>query len=317
MSYAIHLLSEAESPVTHMRGVEGNEALVAREWVDTPAGKRFVPYLSGNALRHRLVREPGALWLIDRLGLKGQLSLMQLNFLLHGGNLTDSTGREDTARIADMQELFPLLRLLGGALPDQILTGSLLAWRGQLVCEENRRFLSLPPGYELPAGPLKPAEHYVEAYQYTRGAGDKRADWYDAATRDPDAKSNLMIFSGQCVIKGSCFLHGFDIPRGSEVELGCLLHAVGLWQADGGSVGGQAGKGHGRLRTVVVGGDRRAYEAAVTAYVAHVDAHADRCRGWLEAVFGKAKQRAEKRAAEKPAKNGKGKTADLTGEADG
>ena len=287
MTHRVHLWSECVSPMTHMKGVEGNEALIARQPVDTPAGKRWVPYLSANALRHRMVREPGGLWLVEALGLKGKLSLAQLNFLLHGGNLTDSTGREDTARIAEMQELFPLLRLLGGALPDQILKGSLLMWQGQLVCEENRPHLQLPAGFDLPDAALKPAEHYVEDYQYTRGDAGKAADWYDAATRNPDAKSNLMIFSGQCVIRGAVFFHGFDVPHGSALELGCLMHAMGLWQLQGGSVGGMASKGHGRLATAVIGGEAEGIAESVEAYVAHVEAHAERCRAWLDKVFAK------------------------------
>lgn len=281
--------------MTHMKGVEGNEALIAREPVDTPAGKRWVPCLSGNAIRHRLVREPGSLWLIDRLGLKGQLTLKQLNFLLHGGNLTDSTGREDTARIAEMQHLFPLLRLMGGALPDQILKGSLLAWRGMLVCEENRPHLRLPDGYEWPAESMKPAEHYVEDYQYTRGDAARRPDWYDEPTRDPEAKSNLMIFSGQQVVRGAVFLHGFEIPHGSNLELGCLLHSLELWQQDGGTVGGMASKGHGRLATSIVG--ECDYAEAVAEYVAHVDANSEGCRAWLDKVF-----RAKPEKVEKPKK---------------
>lgn len=294
--YRVHLWSEAVAPITHMRGVEGNEALIAREPIDTPAGKRWVPHLSANALRHRLVREPGGLWLIERLGLKGQLSLMQLNFILHGGNLTDSTGREDTARIAEMQELFPLLRLMGGALPDQILKGSLLMWRGMLLCEENRPHLPLPNGFELPAVPLKPAEHYVEGYQYTRGDASKDPQWYDPATRDHEAKSNLMIFSGQSVIRGAVFLHGFDIPHGSQLEYGCLMHALGLWQSQGGSVGGMASKGHGRLATAVIGGEDAT--EAVAAYVAHVDDHAEQCRAWLTRVFAKKAKAAKGAKAE-------------------
>lgn len=297
MNYRVHLWSECVSPVTHMRGVEGNEALIARQPVDTPAGKRWVPYLSANALRHRMVREPGGLWLVEALGLKGRLSLQQLNFLLHGGNLTDSTGREDTARIAEMQELFPLLRLLGGALPDQILKGSLLMWQGQLVCEENRPHLPLPDGFDLPGESLKPAEHYVEDYQYTRGDAGKSPDWYDPATRDPDGKSNLMIFSGQCVIRGAVFVHGFDVPHGSALEVGCLMHATGLWQSRGGSVGGMASKGHGRLTTAVVGGDADEIAGAVAAYVAHVGRHRAACVAWLDKVFAK-KAKKGKTAAE-------------------
>jgi hypothetical protein len=289
VNYRVCLWSETLAPLTHMKGVEGNEALIAREPIDTPAGKRWVPCLSANAIRHRCVREPGGLWLIEALGLKGKLSLKQLNFVLHGGNLTDSTGREDTARIAEMQSLFPLFRLVGGALPDQILKGSLLAWRGLLLCEENRPHLSmnLPEGFNLPDESLKPAEHYVEGYQYTRGDAARRPEWYDPDTRDPEAKSNLMIFSGQQVIRGAVFLHGFEIPHGSALEYGCLLHALGLWQEQGGSVGGMASKGHGRLSTAVLGGDDTA--DAVKGYVDHVATHADACRSWLEKVFNGAK----------------------------
>jgi len=305
MNYRIYLYSEAMSPITHMKGVEGNEAIIAREPVDTPSGKRWVPFLSANAIRHRCVREPGALFLIHKLGLKGKLSLKQLNFLLHGGNLTDSTGRENTARIAEMQELFPLLRLMGGALPDQILKGSLLAWRGMLICEENRNHLSMPDGYDLPAESLKSSEHYVEGYQYTRGDGAKSPELYDPATHDPEAKSNLMIFSGQSVIRGAAFVHGFDIPHGSELELGCLLHCLYLWQEEhGGTIGGMASKGHGRLQTSVLG--QIDADAMIDKYVTHVENNAEACRAWLEKVF-RAKE-------ERPAKAKKGKAATLVTE---
>lgn len=298
MTYRVHLWSECVSPMTHAKGVEGNESLIARQPVDTPAGKRWVPYLSGNAVRHRCVREPGGLWLVEALGLKGKLSLAQLNFLLHGGNLTESTGREDTSRIAEMQELLPLLRLLGGALPDQILKGSLLAWAGSLLCEENRPHLPLPDGYDLPPAPLKPAEHFVEGYQYTRGDAARRPDWYAEATRDPEAKSNLMIYAGQQVVPGAVFLHGFDVPHGSELEYGCLMHALGLWQDHGGTVGGMASKGHGRLRTVVLGGDDPA--PAVAAYVAHVVANKSACVAWLDGAFAKRPEKPEKPKKGKP-----------------
>jgi hypothetical protein len=312
LSYCIHLYSEAISPITHMKGVEGNEALIAREPVDTPSGIRSVPFLSANAIRHKFVREPGGLYLIHALGLNGKLSLKQLNFLLHGGNLTDSTGRENTARIAEMQELFPLLRLLGGALPDQILKGSLLAWRGMLVCEENRRHMSLPEGYSLPAESLKPSEHYVSGYQYTRGDAAKSPELYDPAKHDPEAKSNLMIFSGGTVIRGAAFLHGFDIPHGSELEYGCLLHALECWQEDaGGTIGGMASKGHGRLKTSILA-ERDDSEEMIAKYISHVEKHAEPCRAWLEKVF-KAKE--EKTPAE-PKKKGK-KSAPLTEESDG
>jgi hypothetical protein len=293
--YRGYLWSEAVSPITHMKGVEGNEALIAREPVDTPSGVRYVPFLSANALRHRCIRDTGGLWLIESLGLKSQLSLMQLNFLIHGGNLTESTGREDTSRIAEMQELFPLLRLMGGSLPDQILKGSLLMWRGMLLCEENRNHLPTPDGYSIPEQALKPAEHFVGGYQYTRGDAGEMTDWHDGETED-DRKSNLMIFAGEQVIRGSVFVHGFDIPHGSELEYGCLMHSLGLWQEQGGTIGGMASKGHGRLTTHVLGDDD--WQECSRAYVNHVETNAEKCREWLTKAFAK--------KAEKPAK-GKGR----------
>ena len=161
--------------------------------------------------------------------------------------------------------------------------------------------MNLPDGFELPAAPLKPAEHYVEGYQYTRGDAARRPEWYDGATLDTEAKSNLMIFAGQCVIRGAVFSHGFEIPHGSELEYGCLLHALGMWQEQGGSVGGMASKGHGRLSTSILGGEDGT--EAVAAYVDHVAGSVERCRAWLEQVF-----REKEPKPEKPAKGKKSKT---------
>jgi hypothetical protein len=305
--YTVVCYSEAASPLTHMKGVSGNEALVAREPVVTPAGVRWVPHLSGNAIRHRLVRGCGFRWLIGEYGLAGRLTLPQLNFLLHGGNLTEGGGREDTRRIADYQRLFPLGRLLGGALPDQILAGSLQAWRGTLVCEENRRHLAaaLPDPSVLPPK-LRPAESLVSGYQYTRGDAAKgETDLMKPRAGDEDApaSSNLMIFAGQAVTRGAAFVHGFTLPHVSELELGALLWSLRLWRAAGGTIGGMAARGHGRLATSVLAGDFDP-DAACDAYVAHARSVKDEAVAWLHSAFA---PRAEK-AAEKKGK-GKGKPA--------
>lgn len=87
--YRVICLSETLSPATHMARSTGNESLIAREPVVTSRGVAYVPCLSGNAIRHRCLRAPGVRWLIDEYGLRGTLTLQQLNFLLHGGNLTE------------------------------------------------------------------------------------------------------------------------------------------------------------------------------------------------------------------------------------
>lgn len=295
-SYTLHCLSEAVSPITHCSGTAGNEGIVAREPVLTDRGVMQVPFLSGNALRHRVVREPMTMWLIDRYGLKGSLSLQQLNFLLHGGNLTQSTAHENTRRIAELHRTWPLLRLCGGSLPDQILAGSLDVWRGTLVCEENRRSLAMALG-AFPASRMLSAERFIGGYQYTRGDAKKRG--INSDRDDIQSDSNLMIYSGQAVSRGAVFHHGFVLKHASPIELGCLLLSVRLWQASGGTVGGSARLGHGRLRLQWV--DMIDSDELVTAYVDYADSVREDAVAWLNEAFAS--------KAEAKAKRGKAKEA--------
>jgi hypothetical protein len=222
-----------------------------------------------------------AMWLIDRYGLAGQLSLLQLNFLLHGGNLTMSTANENTDRIAECHEYWPMIRLCGGSLQDQILAGSLDVWRGTLVCEENRGSLEKTLGY-LPGSRLLSSERFLSGYQYTRGDGKKTGL---AKDRDDIKDSNLMIYSGQSVTRGALFHHGFVLKHVNEVELGCLLLSLRLWQATGGTIGGNARLGHGRLKLTLL--DFADDSKAVGAYVDHVDSVKDKAVDWLNRCFEK------------------------------
>jgi hypothetical protein len=289
-TYAIHCLSEATSPITHMAGTAGNEAIVAREPVVTKQGVRYVPFLSGNALRHRCLREPGILWLLKEYELRGKLTLPQLNFLMHGGNLTESNSHENTARIAEMYRTWPLLRLLGGSLPNQILAGSCDSLRGTLVCEENRRFI--PPEF-LPGGRLRPAESFVGTYQYTRGDAAKSG----LAEKSGGDESALMIFSGQDVVKGAMFVHGFTLKHVTRLELGAALLSLALWQANGGTIGGKAACGHGRLHTSIYldGADQ---QEAVSAYVDYARGVKDDAVAWLNDCFApKSEKKGKKQKA--------------------
>jgi len=278
-TYQIQCLSTALSPITHMANTAGNEAMIATEEVTTDRGTRRIPFLSGNALRHRTIREPGMLWLIDAYGLRGRLSLPQLNFLLHGGNLTESNARENTSRIASMKERWPLLRLLGGSLKNQILAGSLDVWRGSLVCEENRASLSF---VDLPAQRLRSAESFVTSYQYTRGDARKMGE---ESTDDITAESSLMIYGGQGVQKGAVFHHGYVLKHVSDIELGALLWSLRLWQNAGGTIGGQASRGHGRLQCEVQSIEGMDQDALCAAYLEYAMDQRSAAVEWLEEAW--------------------------------
>lgn len=284
--YTVVCLSEVTSPLTHAQGSSGNQSLIVRSPVVTPKGVAWPAAISGNALRHRAVRAVGWRWLIGEYGLHGRLNLMALNFMMHGGSLTEGGGRENTRRIADFQRLFPLGRLLGGCLPDQVLGGSLHVWRGTLVCEENRPTLTAMLGELVPDVRLRPAESFVSGYQYVRGEARKTARDLCPADAADGPETNQMIFAGQSVLAGAQFVHGFTLPHCSEAELGALLWSLRLWQAAGGTVGGQAARGHGRLRSSLLASADWDADAAVACYLERARSSRDEAVAWLESVFG-------------------------------
>ena len=54
-TYRITCLSEAITPISHMMGVSGNEALINREPVLHKGNTVYLPTISGNALRHKMI----------------------------------------------------------------------------------------------------------------------------------------------------------------------------------------------------------------------------------------------------------------------
>lgn len=303
-AYKLTALSTALSPITHMSGTEGNEAVLMREAIVSPDGMRWVPFLTGNALRHRSVREAGARHLISELGLMGTIDKRMLNFLLHGGDRTEKGKQEDIGKQARMYELFPFLKLVAGSLPDQIMKGYLKVWRGQLVCQENRALIGkvLPDGWELPKAMLYPAEHFVGRSQGVRGDVEQSAPEFLPADGKFTGGDNRMIFAGQTVIAGSCFFHGYHLEHAALRDIGCLLYCLNAWQMAGGHIGGQSAKGNGALKMMIHCAPEISFEEAITSYLEHVRANREACKKWLEEAFAKP-------ASEKPVKKSAAKKA--------
>ena len=301
-TYNVHALSTVVSPLTHMSGTSGNEAMINREPVFYNGQTRNVPVLSGNALRHRMVREPGADYLVEQLGLYGDMTIDQYNYLYNGGSLTESSISDNLKKIGHMQTLFPLLRLIGGSLRNQIIGGSLVVKRGVLVCEENRAQITpqLPDGYELPPDMLRSSEDFIGHYQYTRGDATKRSDASAAVSEEipEDRKSSMMPYSGQQVNPGAVFYHGFVLNNVSMLEVGALLLSLQKWADDHGTVGGSARIGHGKIDTSIwidaphgddYGGTLDPVELT-QAYMTHVTENREACVQWLNDAFPEKKK---------------------------
>jgi hypothetical protein len=311
-NYRTFILATAVTPISHMMGTEGNEAVLMRESVYHDGQIKRIPVISGNAIRHRMIRDPGAMYLVDVMGLRGKLTIDIANYLFNGGSLTESSTNDNLKRIAEMQELFPLIRLLGGSLRNQIIGGSLVTYRGILICEENRANLDnlLGCGF-LSDNQMKSAEEFVSNQTYTRCDVTKRKDSteiLDPKEKAPE-KSTMMPYSGQVVIPGAKFLMGFHLQGVSVLEVGALYHALQMWEASGATIGGSSRIGHGVIQCSVMPyagetffGDEINVADCVQAYIQHCTQNADKMKQWLfdtfpERVIKEKKGKAKKETA--------------------
>jgi hypothetical protein len=293
----IHFLSEALSPITHMMGVSGNEAIINREKVFFDGAVHEIPVLSGNALRHKIIRETGALYLVDNLNLRGKLSIDQANYMFTGGSLSESSTNDNIPIIAELQTVSPLFRLLGGSLKNQIIGGSLFVGRGLLCCLENQETIQKFVGenYILPEGKLLPAQYFIGKHQYTRGDAGKMKDAENIINNLEETKndkSNLMIYSGENIIQGSMFYHNITLYNVSSLEVGCALHCIAMWQNYGGIIGGSSRIGHGKLKSsmwieglVDWFGQEKNISELVVDYISHVQKNKDNFIDWLFKAF--------------------------------
>lgn len=297
--YRIYCVSRALTPITHMAGSSGNESVLQREKIITDSGEHWVPFLSGNAIRHKALREPIMHDLVTRLGLKGNLTLEQANFLFHGGAMSESAGNEDLGMIRRIQDILPAIRLLGGSLTNRILDGRIRVDRGTLACAENVSRLNeaAPEGFEFPSN-LMGAKQFEGNYQYTRTDIRRLAslDTVSQAESEREHQSGLMIFAGQSVVPGSVFVHDFRF-QGTEIELGCILHGLMEWQRKGGVIGGQSSRGHGKLATkwTITGYDSPESQA-IELYHAHIEANKEAAIDWLNEAFKPREKKGKKSA---------------------
>lgn len=291
----LHMLSTALSPITHMHGTAGNVALLQREAILGKDGQVYsIPCLSGNALRHSLVRAPAAEYMCKAINMP--LMPYQLADLMwHGGRLTKANPLTASATKALLDSV-PFLALLGGALPGQILQGCLKVSRGLLVCDEAADIIERRSGVAVQN--THGAETFVGSYLYTRGA----------AENNPDAIQDRMIYEGECVKAGAKFYHTMSLESASPLAIGCLLKALTDAAKD---IGGMGRIGHGELHiewacTDIAVGDECTLIDGYSDYLKH---NADAVRSALMDLFDEP-VKAETEEKKKTAKRSKKATDD-------
>jgi hypothetical protein len=287
-TYIINILSEAVSNITHMAGVSGNESILNREKVIHNGIVVSVPTLSGNALRHNIFRATGAQMIFKKYNLNKKLSMTQANFLANGGRLFESSAIDDLTLLKEMHIVSPWLKLLGGSLPNQVIAGSMSVSGGVLVCEENRIFINEILGNDVaPEERMLSSESFISKYQYTRGDASKMPEASEYIKDDVRGESNLMIYAGECIIRGALFAHKVIISNATELELGAALSCLDLWQKQGGKIGGSSRIGHGSLSSFIsinsIGGkDDYSCDELINKYESYMETKKDQFIKWLQ-----------------------------------
>ncbi len=281
----IHLLFTALEPITHMMGTRGNVAILNRETVirgEVPPVD--VPVLSGNALRHALMRKPAASLLVECLGIKGETGFQLADLLYHGGNLIGWRAMGGEA-LRDFCRAVPFIRVFGGAFPGNIVPGILHVGRGLLACAETRDAIMRLSGIDI--GDNAPAcDECIGEYQYTRGCEDVSED------------DRRMIYSGECVLRGSKFYCLVSLADcAGELEIGCLFSAL---KAADNVIGGCGRAGHGRLDIEYSCEYTQEYiDSCISKYTDYVRENASEAIDLLNSLF------TEPKKTEKPSKKSK------------
>ena len=285
-TYKINILATALTKITHMMGSKGNESLINRESILYNNKIVQVPFLSGNAIRHKMIREPGALDLITQCNLKGKLSIEQVNFMMNGGSLTESSVSCNINKIYVMQQILPLYRLLGGSLKNQVLRGSLNVSFGFLFCKENQERIAklLDDNEIIEKYQLKNFEHFISNFQYTRASAKTIAGIPECVKDNEEDNDNLMIYNGQYLIPGSMFLIQFHLINCSDIELGALLNALQCYYNSGCIIGGMGRIGHGSINIEFIDDDYN-YSDLIAEYRNHNEKNSTVIENWFNETF--------------------------------
>lgn len=268
----IDIRAIALEPIHHGAGNDGNTVTLRRQAVLMPDGTvDYVPFVSGNSIRHML-RDAGVRFALEAMAVPdGSLSKGVVDLLFSGGSLGGKASLT-LAKARRVAELFPILAVLGYSAGTRITGGRLEVGNLHLVCEQNRfRRPDLVdaqhPRYLVDAGAHVGSEFGMrhDAARISHAASylaieDKSrvelvADKGKGKTKEKkDSDSTQMIYDWEVILPGSEMTGAIVYRALKEGELSALAsalsHACDGVHTDGGylyQVGAKRGTGHGRM----------------------------------------------------------------------
>jgi hypothetical protein len=248
---AWHQAARAQDPAYAERAglaAPGNPDLIRLTWearaiaAGSPvAAVLEVPAVSGNSLRHQVVREPGWWHLAAALDLpaglpgNGLLAPGVEAIFVNGGNIRAGAKQPvDPFGLAwRIRATYPLLDLLGGVTDSFDLGESRLRVGGWIVCRENAAALAGSPAADLPAATVSVFD-LLDEVTLTRQAGLTGL--------------GQMIYTFETLAPGAQVLVRLTLtPQTPPLTRGALVAAVETYLAADATLGGQAARGFGHV----------------------------------------------------------------------
>lgn len=270
------------SALHHGQGAEGNESLFRRQRMVVRGDVMDLPVVSGNSLKHTMVRAPGVQHMLRVLEIPEQsLSRSVIHLLFSGGSLSKTGSTIDIKGYRKLQELIPILGICGGAVGNTMVQSSISVGDAYPVCEENEeripferlsqagvisaetglRLLATPSGHltdrqmSTRHDPLRAQDvsRYltsgdIECYDSTKVAG-KRAR--EAGQTPEKGDSQQMIFYRETLVAGTVLHSTWYTNQLTEVQEASLWSALHEWlRRPFLAAGSGVGMGHCRLKVV-------------------------------------------------------------------
>lgn len=294
------------APLSHIgEAISTNSYLVQEPILQPDHSVEEVFCYSGNAWRGQL-RDLAAMYLLGALGGEdpAKAPLDPFHLLFSGGRIGgDQVIDVNAAR--RMREAVPPLALFGGGVGNQILGGQLNVSNAYPVCKEALRALPADMGHK--AGQVSYRSLTFEK-SFTRRDDTKhdRQRKYlcegegGEEDRQKDGPADQMRTTSELMVAGSELYTEIECVDVDEVRLGALVSALSFFGRNP-HIGGQVGRGHGRVDLSygmrdMDSGEEHGFlriqdggaelseraRAAKEAYDRHIEEHADDIAEMLE-----------------------------------
>jgi len=232
------------------------------------------PAFSANSARHEIVREPGAIHLLNALDLRfDDLPDMVAAMLYNGGDLSGTAPANAFALKRQICETYPLLALIGGSTKGFILGSSNLEVSAWLVTTEYQKMLE-PFGVR----PEISAFDLLDRDEQTRHAAGR-------------VDGSPMPYAFETLAAGTQVVIDLRLrPYATPLEVGALAAAVDTYMGADSTLGGQSARGYGLAVADIIQQPETDMQARRQEYEAYLAENKDDlAAGLLDGTLGTGK----------------------------